>query len=197
MGVKANISFNNGDSILQRASENGDLNIVNILLSHGAQINYKDRFSQTALHMAVKNRHEAVVDFLLLKGAKVNINYVKGFQRKLPSTLLGLAVENNDSKMLQKLLIHKADPHIFDKRGYNPFHLATELSNFAIMKILLNFGANIDSGTHFGIELHTPLHIAVSRRNMQALKFLIANSANINKKDGHDYTPLHWACTVA
>ena len=63
------------------------------------------------------------------------------------------------------------------------------------MKILLNFGANIDSGTHFGVELHTPLHIAVSRRNMQALKFLIANGANINKKDGHDYTPLHWACS--
>ena len=140
--------------------------------------------------MAVKNRHESVVDLLLLKGAKVNINYVKGFQGKPPSTLLGLAVQNNDSRMVQKLLIHKADPYIFDKRGYNPLHLATELSNFAIMKILLNFGANIDGGTHFGVELHTPLHIAVSRRNMQALKFLIANSANINKKDGHDYTPL-------
>ena len=121
MGVKANISFNNGDSILQRASENGDLNIVNMLFSHGAQINYKDRFSQTALHMAVKNRHESVVDLLLLKGAKVNINYVKGFQRKLPSTLLGLAVQNNDSRMVQKLLIHKADPQIFDKCGYNPY----------------------------------------------------------------------------
>ena len=121
MGVKANISFNNGDSILQRASENGDLKIVNMLLKHGAQINYKDRLSQTALHMAVKNRHESVVDLLLLKGAKVNINYVKGFQGKPPSTLLGLAVQNNDSRMVQKLLIHKADPQIFDKCGYNPY----------------------------------------------------------------------------
>ena len=92
---------------------------------------------------------------------------------------------------------HKANPHIFDKHGYQPLHVATQQGNIEIMKELLKFGANIDQGLRYGVSLSTPLHIAVRGRNVQVLKLLIANGANINKQDGHVYTPLHRACSYA
>ena len=58
---------------------------------------------------------------------------------------------------MQKLLKHKANPHIFDKHGYQPLHVATEQGNIEIMKELLKFGADIDQGIHYGVSLSTPL----------------------------------------
>ena len=166
-----------------------------MLLKHGARINYKDRSCQTALHKAIQNRHGSVVDLLLSKGANVNIRSVESFPENFYSTPLELAVKNSDLRLVQKLLKHKANPHIFGKHGYQPLHLATEQGNIAIMKELLKFGADIDQGIHFGVILSTPLHISVRERNLQVLKFLIKNGAKINKQDGHKETALHSACS--
>ena len=64
---------------LHRASSNGHLGIVQLLVSHGADVNIAKRFidrgdhrSKSALQLALEQGHEGVASFLVAQGSKVN-----------------------------------------------------------------------------------------------------------------------------
>jgi ankyrin repeat protein len=61
------------------ACENGHLKVVSFLQQHGADLNIKDKYGWTPLHVACEKEHLEVVSFLLLHGADVNIKGNDGY----------------------------------------------------------------------------------------------------------------------
>jgi hypothetical protein len=59
-------------TLLHEAAENGRIQIVDFLISNGANVNAKDRREFTPLHWAVWGGNVEVVKFLVSKGADVN-----------------------------------------------------------------------------------------------------------------------------
>ena len=71
----------NGSTALYTAAENGSVEIMDKLISHGANMdgkNYKGEIISSALCASCQNGHYAAVDYLLKAGAKVNIIDNKG-----------------------------------------------------------------------------------------------------------------------
>lgn len=56
------------------ASDRGDLDILKLLVeNHSADVNFQDNTGQTALHYAVSCGHEEICQYLISKGAIINI----------------------------------------------------------------------------------------------------------------------------
>ncbi|VVC24890.1 FERM/acyl-CoA-binding protein, 3-helical bundle,Acyl-CoA-binding protein, ACBP,Ankyrin repeat- [Cinara cedri] len=71
-----NVNVNDamGMAPIHWASDRGDLDILKFLIEdRSADINFQDDTGQTALHYAVSCSHEAICEYLIGKGARINI----------------------------------------------------------------------------------------------------------------------------
>lgn len=78
----------NGKTALQKAVEKNRLNVVNLLIRHGANVNtvYNSE-NRTALHLAARNGFDKIVETLIGHGALIN------YQNKFGRTALLKAIE--------------------------------------------------------------------------------------------------------
>ncbi|ELV06605.1 ankyrin repeat-containing protein [Brachyspira hampsonii 30599] len=53
-----------------KASENGHINVVRLLIDAGAKVNLKDRKDKTALTYASEEKHKNIVSLLKAAGGK-------------------------------------------------------------------------------------------------------------------------------
>lgn len=88
------------DNCFLDACDKGLVNIVNILLNKGKDINLKNKFGETGLILSVKAGHEDTVKLLLENGANVNIKDNHG------KSVLDYSILNNRDNIL-KLLSNK------------------------------------------------------------------------------------------
>jgi ankyrin repeat protein len=65
-------------SALKCAAKNGDSHAVQILLSNGAEIMWRDKDGPTAQHWAARNGREAAVEYLVRAGTMVDANDYHG-----------------------------------------------------------------------------------------------------------------------
>lgn len=90
VGEKNNlfIKYYSGDNALHWGAIQGNLEVVKILMSNGADVNIKDSENNTALHHAAARGHNQTVSYLLDNGARMD---VKG---SLGMTPLEIALNN-------------------------------------------------------------------------------------------------------
>lgn len=126
------------------------------------------------------------VRMILDRGVDVNVEY-RG------ETPLRRACLSSTPEVVRLLLEREADPNKAGRSGYTPLHCASvgDEDNQAIIQILLEFGAKVDSRTK---SMETPLHIACTQGNNNNFKILIANGADVNALDEENRTPLYYAC---
>ena len=62
-----------GSTTLHAASENGHVEVINILIQAGGEVNQTDKRDETALHDASRNGHVEVITALLAAGADKTI----------------------------------------------------------------------------------------------------------------------------
>ena len=108
-------------------------------------INSRLENGQTALHTAIENNNERIID-LLLRQNGINVN-IQDNQRNTP---IHLAILNGSEEILQKLLKKKGNVNIQGSDGYSPLHIAISESKPNLVKTLLNNGANQDLKTDLG-----------------------------------------------
>jgi ankyrin repeat protein len=137
--------YYSGRTAMQLAVREGYIDIVNILIDAGADINIKDELrGETALHIAVFNGYFKIMHLLLLRGADVDIQATGS---GLTSLMHACQYGNND--MVELLLDFGADVNINTARYVihyfptNALYIATSNVHVDIQKMLLARGASI------------------------------------------------------
>lgn len=158
-GANVNATSTNGTNALLNAVEIGDPGTVNLLLSHGADVNSRTAYGDTPLHVAITHLNQSqsleIIDALLRAGANVNL------ANDLGDMPLHLAVRQIAQQALggttpyPSLLLYEWG----DRREVSAY------SNPALAQLvpeLLNRGAQINARNQSGL---TPLLIALLYRD--------------------------------
>lgn len=160
----------NQRTALHNAAKSGeDLNIIELVIEDGADVNAKDADGMTALHIAAMHGKENAVLVLLQNGANVHAQTVppREFSRKWDRKFLG---------------------------GRTPLHWAAVEGYEAVVNLLLDHDA--DPGAK-STTYRTPLQEAIMNGHGNVARSLIERGAPINDADDEDWTPLHECCFAA
>jgi ankyrin repeat protein len=158
---------------LRAAALRGHLDVVRLLLEHGARI-HADRSSDhdTALFGACTNGHVAIVKLLIERGALAD---VPGSRL---STALSAALANDHIDVAKLLLEHGVDA------DGTELNVASARGRIDLAELLLNNGADVNAyGNGYGTEGFTngtALHVASARGFYDLAGLLLERGANAN-----------------
>ena len=198
-----------GNQPLHLACKQSNFLTGNLLLIHGADVNFLNKQQRSpldlanesilksspisdgnhALHVAARKGDVQAVKLLVCCGADVNELNEKG-QTPLHTAAGGL----KDCRELCSILIeHKAKIDAVDKDGNQPLHLACERGRIQTSLLLLSKGANANS---LNADGQTPLHTAAGglKDFCELCSILVKHKAKIDAVDKHGNQPLHLAC---
>jgi len=175
-------------TLVQKACDNNQIEIVDLLLKAGANIDASNPHQYSPLQKACLQGHTETVTVLLDRGANIERSTGNGM------TPLHIACDNGHAEAVTILLDRGA--HIeactrINMDGKTPLHFACERGYHEIVKILLDRGANPEILSMVG---ETPLHIACERGDLAMVKIFLEKRANIEAPNMDGKTPLHLAC---
>jgi ankyrin repeat protein len=214
-----------GLTALVLAAREGDLESAKSLLAAGADVNQTTDYGWTPLLTATNNRHYALATYLIERGANVN-SANKGGWTPLYLATDNRNIEGGDFPVpkpdidhllyITTLLEHGANPNArvkdntltrtiftmqwFFESGATPFVRASQSGDTALMKLLLEYGADAKSATDHGdnaltaaagvgwVEGVTYEHSA--QENAAAIKMLLDLDLDPNWSNKDGRTPL-------
>lgn len=195
---------------LQFATEKDHLDVAELLLKKGADINAQDNMGFTALHWAVDCQQRDVVEFLLANKARIDL------QDKQGQTPLHCTVWNRNTDLAELLISHGAPLEVKNKYGatvllsaaangrkdlvdllwakgarftdnWTALHRAVQNGHIEVVNFLLGHGADANAGDDQG---NRALHFAAKACQMDIVETLLAHGADINIKDKDGQTPM-------
>ena len=209
---------NNERTPLHYACSNDHFEIVEYLLSIGANIEAKDKMGKTPLHYACEEGHLHIIEYLISMGANIEakdnygnsiihiasehgllqiIQYLiekqnidKDSKGANQRTPLHYACLNNHLEIVEYLLSQKANLEAKDKNEKTPLHYACEGCFLPIAEFLISKGADIEATDKYK---RTPLYLASQEGHLSIIEYLISKGANLEVKNINDWTPLHYA----
>ena len=183
------------ETTIHACARKGSLSISRLLIDSGFDINLRNNEGQTALYLAVKNKHKYMVKFLLESKADVNMKYnenasgriylVRGKDRgklawhyvQVEKALLPLFLRRTNGGSLDV-----ADFGLILKSGWGkdpPENVRTNINEM---------GATIPE-----TQSRTVLHVASKSASLEIVDLLVKHKADINANDADGFTPLHLA----
>ncbi|CAB0035784.1 unnamed protein product, partial [Trichogramma brassicae] len=170
-------------------------------LNQPLQVNARDNFGNTPLHLAMNKGREKVAELLLRRGADLNLTNNKGLT---PMHVIEMYSSCNLSKMLFNVsgdIRHEAQIDVRDKNGNSPLHWALYRLRKPTAEMLLRNGANVNLTNDEG---STPLHIICQLKNkgyhdyrLAELFFKVTDEINqlvqVDVQDNEGRTPLQYA----
>ncbi|XP_061468842.1 ankyrin repeat and SOCS box protein 1 isoform X1 [Rhineura floridana] len=180
------------DTRLHDAAYVGDLQTIRNLLeeeSFQSRINEKSVWCCgwlpcTPLRIAATAGHGNCVDFLIQKGAEIDLVDVKG------QTALYVAVMNGHRECAQILLQAGADPNGSRHHRSTPVYHAARVGRADILKQLIRYGADVDVNHHWTSGIPSPssrpltslvvcpLYISAAYHNLPCFRLLLQAGAN-------------------
>jgi ankyrin repeat protein len=207
------------------AAREGDVDTAKVLLDGGADINQTTNYGWTPLLTAVNNRHYKLASTLLERGANPNLAnrggwtplYLATDNRNIEGGDYPVSKGDMDTLEFIKLLLDKkADPNAairentltrtiftmqwFFEDGVTPFIRAAQSSDTALMKLLLDYGAD---PTHVSAYGDTALTASAgigwvegvtyersAKENVEAVRMLLDLGLDPNHANRDGRTPL-------
>jgi ankyrin repeat protein len=169
---------------LYSAAEHGHVDIVLLLLEHGANVNTAQKGGVLALYTAALNGHERVVKVLLDEGAEKEAKTEMGF------TALLIAAEKGHEKVVKILLDEGAEKEASENNGFTALLVAAEKGHEKVVKVLLDEGAEKEAKTKMG---STALLVAAGYGHERVVKVLLDEGAEKEAKTTLGETALHIA----
>ena len=157
-----------GNPILSESARAGNLEIVKLLIEHGAEINATDSEGQNALQTASIKGDKALVAYLLDRGADVYHEDCNGCTSTIHAAHLGFA------EIVQLLIDGGADLEHHASNGWTPLHSCH--SHAETTHVLLNNGADVNSVTKLGA---TPLFLAACSGVHNVVKTLLSYNPDL------------------
>ncbi|KAK4985760.1 hypothetical protein LTR66_008066 [Elasticomyces elasticus] len=163
--------------------------VVSALVDDNCNVNALTVNGASALHLAIKFEHEAVVKLLLERGAGVNnrITNSKGYNF---TALIRAAIKGQEA--VAKLLLDRgAEVNARDSHGVTALIVAAKHRYKGLAKLLLDRGAEVN---HRDSEGNTALMQAAKQGNIAVAKLLLDRGAEVDAEDSDDNdTALVWA----
>ena len=173
---------------IHEAAIKGDLEKLKELAEKDSRVvnqRHVMNYGRTPLHYAVIYGRKEAVEYLILKGAEIDMKDVDHGR-----TPLHYAAITGDVDIAVTLISKGIDINEEDEYGWTPLHHGAINGHTGIITLLLKKGAKIDTVDEVG---KTPLHYAVTYGHNEAAQKLIAGKAQVNRKDDEGRTPLHYA----
>ncbi|THX39743.1 hypothetical protein D6D10_04047 [Aureobasidium pullulans] len=203
------------------AVQQGDIPVLELLLSEGLDIHETDKKGWTALSYATSHNNQPAIDLLLQRGATTDMS-------KVGTEVLHLAVSRDNIELARRMLVagadvngsepfdcevplmfvdslamarmlceeFKADLKINDARGMNAlFHLQAPPFDdriAAIFEYLVKQGADVTATTPIGMNILD--HAVQQHRGGEKIQFLLQHYPQLASKREKEWTALHWAC---
>lgn len=172
--VNRRTSTETGSTVLCFAVEGGNLNVIQDLLNHGAVINGKARDGLTPLIFAAAHGQTKQAEFLISRGADVNLYGLVDNRGATWSPLMAAAnVENFE--MLELLLKNGAEINATNNRGDTTLMELSKRSHPLLVKFLIAKGANVNAR---GPRGHTALIYAAYNGIVENIRLLLAAGAD-------------------
>jgi ankyrin repeat protein len=194
--------------ILHLASYLGMLQVVQVCLELGIDINQRHESFGSALIAGIEGGSLKVVTFLLQRHIDVNTTsddlgtplyptrqmrnmagrHFVDYKSPSTGTALHRVCQNENCEMAEVLLQHGADVDIISPDLGSALHITCKSHNAGLAKILLQHGANVNV---FSSNHGTPLHAACADNGDDAMiQLLLEHGADVNSKGREGETPL-------
>ncbi|XP_059226620.1 E3 ubiquitin-protein ligase mind-bomb isoform X2 [Stomoxys calcitrans] len=176
-----------GHTALQAASQNGHIEVIQVLLRHNVDVEIEDKDGDRAVHHAAFGDEPAVIELLSKAGADLNA------RNKRRQTALHIAVNKGHLNVVKTLLSLGCHPSLQDSEGDTPLHDAISKEHDEMLSLLLDYGADITLTNNNGFNA---LHHASLKGNPSAMKILLTKTNRpwiVEEKKDDGYTALHLA----
>jgi ankyrin repeat protein len=164
------------------ASETGDLEIVKLLVDHGANVNWATQYDGSPLMIAARYSHTPIMKLLLENGASLcHVSSPK-------DTILGTAVARATIEAINLLLEAGADLEF--KTGFaqiSPLSVAAERGRKDVVNLLLSKGAELESADFRNL---TSLCWAAEGGHEDILEIFLQKGANPDVQTKGCFSPL-------
>lgn len=176
-----------GHTALQAGSQNGHLDVIQVLLSHNADVEIEDKDGDRAVHHAAFGDESGVISLLAKASADLNA------RNKRRQTALHIAINKGHFNVVKTLLELGCHPSLQDTEGDTPLHDAISKEQDEMLSLLLDFGADITLQNNNGFNA---LHHAALKGNPGAMQILLTKTNRpwiVEEKKDDGYTALHLA----
>ena len=185
---EVDINNNNGLGIgppLLYAVDKGQIEIVELLLDKGADIDSIDVSQQTALMVASGMGHFGIVELLLKRGANVNATENDGYT----ALIYASSGEDGHPEIVKLLLEKGADVNASENDGYTALIYASQNGHTEIVKMLLDT-TKINVRT---TESRQALINAIENDHHKIVSMLLGSGVNPYKITGNRSSPFDTA----
>ena len=160
---------------LRAASNKGHIDVVRVLLDHGANVNTIDK-RNTPLRSAYVGGHLEIMRLLLEHGADVDA-------WDFSDLLLNDASKDGRAEVVHLLLQHNADVNSRGYTNWTPLQGASFFGQTKVVQLLLDRGAAIDTPSNY------PLRLAITKNYFEIVQLLLEHGADVNIRNERDRTP--------
>lgn len=174
----------NGSQAIHVAAHHGHVEVIEVLLEFGVDVNSPNENGATPLHFACYESNQAV-EYLLSHGAD------PAFADSTGVTPAHLMCQMGLTQPLQGILASHVDVNVADDQDNTLLHTAATSGKDHIIKILLEHGANPNVLNDLRA---TPLHISCASGSFASASLLVAHGACVNAIDKLGTSPLQFAC---
>ena len=184
--ISPNITCKHGNGPLRESMLTGDIDIVKLLISSKADVNYQNNIGETPMYIACQTGFLEGMKYILDSGARLGIRLHNG------ATNLTAATSFLHYSAVEWLLKNGEDPNLWNKFHATPFLISIQKGNIDIARLLLHYKADVNIPMENG---HTPLIISIQQKQMKVFNFLLSEpSINVNQKNDNGFFPLFLAC---
>ncbi|XP_044739630.1 serine/threonine-protein phosphatase 6 regulatory ankyrin repeat subunit C-like [Chrysoperla carnea] len=174
----------NLETPLHMSARRKNVEICEMLLNKGDDVDAGERNGLTALHIATLEGSNEIVKLLLERGAEVDS------KTKYNITPLYLSAQRGQQEIIETLLKFGADINCRNMDGNRALHIASQFGHVKVVTTLLEYGCDINSRD---IDGRTALHIASHLGHNEVVTTLLEYGCDINSRDKVGNIALHIA----
>jgi len=165
--------------------------MVPFLLDIGANISSRDRNGKTALHYAIDEDNNDILELLLLTAEERSQTIINDRDNQGNSPLHQALKADAREAVLLLLDYAYIDVNCIDQQGNTPLLLAVWKEDYQLIEMILDLGADPSISNKVGLNV---LYTAVDREDMKLVGLLLSKArVYLNQQDSKGNTLLHWA----
>ena len=192
-GVDVNTPRQDHCTPLHVASHFGKLEIVRLLLDHGAEVNAENSIGMKLLHQVSCGQYESLEDGVRVARLLLELGVDVNTRSKDHQTPLHWASYYGKFEIVRMLLDHGAEAYVEADNGDNPLHYVScgkyesQDDGVRVAQLLLKRGAAVNPRRNDG---WTPLHLASYYGKLEIVRLLLDHGTEANVEADNGENPL-------